>query len=58
MKKFRRIKVIGGIEYFYEITPYYDLKTKTVKQKSRYLGKNVNGKPVKVREKRVKVVFS
>ena len=50
MKKFRRIKVIKGNEYFYEITPYYDPKSKKIRHKSKYLGKNIDGKPVKVRE--------
>ncbi len=49
MKTFTRIKKIKGKEYIYEITPYYDPETKTVKQKSKYLGKNVTGKPIKVR---------
>lgn len=49
MKPFTRIKKIKGQEYLYEITPYYDQKTKTVKHKSKYLGKNVNGNPIKVR---------
>jgi len=49
MKKFNRIKKIKGKEYIYEITPYYDPETKTIKQRSKYLGKNVTGKPIKVR---------
>ncbi|RZN13836.1 MAG: IS1634 family transposase, partial [Methanosarcinales archaeon] len=49
MKPFTRIKNIKGHEYLYEITPYYDSGTKKVKQKSKYLGKNVDGKPIKVR---------
>jgi len=49
MKSFTRIKEIKGKEYIYEITPYYDPETKTVKQKSKYLGKNVSGKPLKIR---------
>lgn len=49
MKPFIRLKKINGQEYFYEITPYYDKETKKIRQKSRYLGKNVNGVPVKVR---------
>ncbi len=49
MKSFTRIKKIKGKEYIYEITPYYDPETKTVKQRSKYLGKNVTGKPIKVR---------
>jgi len=51
MKPFIRIKVINGKEYLYEITPYYDPKTKKIRQKSKYLGKNKDGQPVKVRQK-------
>jgi transposase len=51
MKKFTRIKVINGKEYIYEITPYYDPETKKIRHKSRYLGKNVEGTPVRVRDK-------
>jgi hypothetical protein len=49
MKSFTRIKKINGQEYLYEITPYYDKDKKQIRQKSKYLGKNVNGIPVKVR---------
>lgn len=49
MKSFTRIKKINGQEYLYEITPYYDKEKKKIRQKSKYLGKNVNGVPVKVR---------
>lgn len=48
MKSFTRVKKIHGQDYLYEITPYYDPATKKIKQKSRYLGKNVNGTPVKI----------
>ena len=41
----------NGQEYLYEITYYYDKEAKRTRQKSRYLGKNIDGKPVKVREK-------
>ena len=51
MKSFTRIKVINGQEYIYEITPYYDKEKKQIRQKSKYLGKNLNGVPVKVRSK-------
>ena len=51
MKSFTRIKVINGQEYLYEITPYYDKEKKQIRQKSKYLGKNLNGVPVKVRSK-------
>ena len=49
MKSFTRVKKINGQEYLYEITPYYDKEKKKIRQKSKYLGKNVNGVPVKVR---------
>ena len=60
MKSFTRIKNISGLEYIYEITPYYDKEKKKIRQKSKYLGKNVNGVPVKVRsqEKIPKKVLS
>ncbi|PKL59843.1 MAG: hypothetical protein CVV33_05755 [Methanomicrobiales archaeon HGW-Methanomicrobiales-4] len=51
MKTTTRIKKINGHEYLYEITYYYDKETRRTRQKSRYLGKNVDGKPVRVREK-------
>ena len=44
MKSFIRLKNVGKYTYAYEITPYYDKKTKNTKQKSRYLGKCVDGK--------------
>lgn len=49
MKTFTRIKVINNREYLYEITPYYDPETKKIRHKSRYLGKNKEGRPVRVR---------
>jgi transposase len=49
MKSFTRIKKINGIEYIYEISPFYDKEKKQIRQKSKYLGKNVNGVPVRVR---------
>lgn len=49
MKSFTRVKKINGQEYLYKITPYYDKEKKQIRQKSKYLGKNVNGVPVKVR---------
>jgi transposase len=58
MKPFNRPKIIHGIEYMYEITPYYDPKTKKVRQKSRYIGKNQDGTIKKVREYKLKDVFS
>ena len=48
MKPFTRIKLIKGIEYVYEITPYYDPELKKTRQKSRYMGKYVEGRPVRV----------
>jgi len=51
MKPITRIKNIGGKEYFYEITPYYDPKSKRIRHKSKYLGKNIQGKPVRLRSK-------
>ena len=49
MRAFTRVKVINGREYLYEITPYYDPVLKRNKQRSKYLGKNVDGKPVRMR---------
>ncbi len=51
VKTTTRVKKINGHEYLYEITYYYDKETRRTRQKSRYLGKNVNGEPVRVREK-------
>src|SRR5512137_2627884 len=51
MKSFTRIKKINGQEYIYEITLYYDKEKKQIRQKSKYLGKNLNGVPVRVRSK-------
>ncbi len=58
MKSFIRTKIINGIEYEYEITPYYDPKTKNTKQRSKYLGKKVGDKTIKVREKKPKDVLN
>ena len=49
MKSFTRVKKINGQEYLYEITPYYDKEKRQIRQKSKYLGKNVNGVPIRVR---------
>ena len=46
----RRIKKINGIEYWYEDIPYYDKEKKQIRHKSKYLGRNVNGEPVRVRD--------
>jgi len=51
VKTTTRIKKINGHEYLYEITYYYDKETRRTRQKSRYLGKNIGGEPVRVREK-------
>ena len=50
MKTSTRVKTINGNEYLYEITYYYDKEAKRTRQRSKYLGKNVNGTPVKSRE--------
>ncbi|GEM_PF-706980 len=47
MKSFVRTKIIKGREYLYEITPYYDQEAGKWRQKTKYLGKNNNGEPVK-----------
>jgi len=47
MKTFIRKKLIKGHEYLYEVTPYLDPDSGKWKQKSRYLGKNVGGEPVR-----------
>ena len=49
MKPTRRIKVKNGIEYWYEETPYYDKEKKQIRHNSKYLGRNVDGQPVKMR---------
>ena len=50
MEPFHRIKKIKGIEYWYEVTPYYDPVSKQTRYKnSKYLGRNVDGKPVRMR---------
>lgn len=51
MKTTTRVKKINGHEYLYEISYYYDKETRRTRQKSRYLGKYIDGKPVRVREK-------
>ena len=58
MKSFNRIKVINGIEYWYEITPYKDPKANKVKQRSRYLGKNIDGKPERIRQVTFRNIYS
>jgi len=49
MKSTKRIKVKNGVEYWYEETPYYDKEKKQIRHKSKYLGRNVDGQPVKMR---------
>ncbi|HWQ65521.1 MAG TPA: IS1634 family transposase [Methanospirillum sp.] len=49
MKSSIRIKKINGKEYWYEDTPYYDKEKKQIRHKSKYLGKNIDGQPVKIR---------
>lgn len=50
MRTVIRTKNIKGTDYLYEITYYYDKTTKRTRQHSKYLGKAVDGKPVKVRD--------
>jgi transposase len=49
MKPTRRIKMKNGIEYWYEETPYYDKEKKQIRHRSKYLGRNVDGQPVRMR---------
>jgi transposase len=49
MKPTRRIKKKNGIEYWYEETPYYDKEKKQIRHKSKYLGRNIDGHPVRMR---------
>jgi len=51
MEPIRRIKKVDGREYWYEETPYYDPVSKQTRYKnSKYLGRNINGKPVRMRD--------
>jgi len=50
MKSTLRIKKINGIEYWYEDTPYYDSEKKQIRHRSKYVGRNINGKPVRIRD--------
>ena len=45
----RRIKKKNGIEYWYEETPYYDKEKKQIRHTSKYLGRNIDGEPVRMR---------
>jgi hypothetical protein len=42
MESFTCVKKINGQEYICQITPYHDKEKKQIRQKSMYLGKNVN----------------
>jgi transposase len=53
MKATIRIKRINGIEYWYEDTPYYDREKKQIRHKSKYLGKNIDGEIVRVRQEKM-----
>lgn len=52
MKKFTRIIERNGHKYAYEITPYYDPKTKNTRQKTKYLGVYEEGE---IKRKKVKI---
>ena len=60
MKTFIRHKTINGHTYAYEITPYYDPKTKNNKQKSKYLGKIQNNQIInkKQQQKNPKTIYN
>ena len=49
MKPTQRIKLKNGIEYWYEETPYYDKEKKQIRHKSKYLGRNIDRQPVRMR---------
>lgn len=51
MKRFTRVKKINGIEYIYEITPYYDPVTKKTRHHSKYLGKKLGESMTPVKTK-------
>jgi transposase len=46
---FVRKKKDGENEYFYEVTTTYDPSIKRSRQKVKYLGKNIDGKPTRIR---------
>lgn len=46
---FIRKKKDGSNEYFYEVTTTYDPAIKRSRQKVKYLGKNIGGRPARVR---------
>lgn len=49
MKSTVRIKKINGKEYWYEDVPYYDKEKKQIRHRSKYIRKNVNGSPIRMR---------
>jgi len=49
MEPARRLKTKNGIEYWYEETPYYDKEKKQIRHHSKYLGRNIDGVPVRMR---------
>ena len=51
MRSFTRVKKINGIEYIYEITPYYDPATKKTRHHSKYLGKKLGDSMTPVKTK-------
>jgi len=50
MRTVVRTKTINGIDYLYEITYYYDKASRRTRQHSQYLGRTVEGHPVRVRD--------
>ena len=58
MKTFQRVKLINGKEYAYDITPYYDPKTKRIRQKSKYVGKVHKGEVIRPMKPLPKLVYS
>lgn len=58
MRSSVRVKRINGIEYLYEDTPYYDREKKQIRHHSKYLGKNIDGEPRKVRSRLPHTVFN
>jgi transposase len=51
VKSFTRVKTINGMEYIYEITPYYDPATKKTRHHSKYLGKKLGESMTPVKTK-------
>ena len=58
MGSFIRKKRDGDNEYFYEVTTTYDPSIKRSRQKVKYLGKNIDGKPSRVRLCHPKTCFN